>query len=64
MSCSVLDRAMVIIALALPMVPGSRKQQEESKEKDFIDPQEDTSWQTKAAVPLGLPLRAVDRWPI
>jgi small neutral amino acid transporter SnatA (MarC family) len=51
-----IDRAMVIIALALPMVLGSRKQQEESKEKDFVALQEDTSWQTKAAVPFGLPL--------
>lgn len=47
---------MVIIALAFPMVMGSKKRQEKAEEDDFAPAPEDTSWRTKAVVPFGLPL--------
>lgn len=47
---------MVIIALAFPMVMGSKKKQEKAEEDDFAPAQEDTGWSTRAVVPFGLPL--------
>jgi multiple antibiotic resistance protein len=47
---------MVIIALAFPMVLGSGKQIEKAGGEVVAAVQDETSWQTKAVVPFGLPL--------
>jgi len=47
---------MVIIALAFPMVLGGGKKIEQAEEEEVAAIKEDTSWQTKAVVPFGLPL--------